>query len=332
MRSCARPLDNSPLIRTRDVAEMCGALERVYAKPTWHIESGAKAVDVTLNYRQLNHIGLGYTKYGINLDLVYPESDFTLQTFPLRGQGEANVGQLENALDSRHGATVSPGRGFAVKLAANYEHLLLVINSKTLIETATAITGQPIIGPIEFDPAPDYRRPAARALRDHAMFIVNTVSTAAASLPKILTAEFDQTLAVLVLHANRHNYSHLLERAERDAAPWQVRCAEDYIEANWRQPITLDCVVAATGVSALDLYRTFKKSRGYSPMEFATRVRLRQARELLLRHPAPTTTVAEVAAICGFADLGDFDRNYSVAFGERPGQTLGRSVGPSPEV
>ncbi len=93
-------------------------------------------------------------------------------------------------------------------------------------------------------------------------------------LPKLVLAEFEQALAVMFLHANQHNYSRLLQPPPRDLAPWQVRQAEEYIEANWQRAIVLEDLVDVTGVSAVELFRSFKKCRGYSPMEFANRVRL----------------------------------------------------------
>jgi len=83
------------------------------------------------------------------------------------------------------------------------------------------------------------------------------------------------------------------------------------------------------GVSALSLFRAFKKARGLSPMDFANAVRLRRARDML-RHPDGTTTVATVASACGYADIGRFEIDYAQAFGELPGQTLARAgAGPS---
>lgn len=146
-------------------------------------------------------------------------------------------------------------------------------------------------------------------------------------LPPLVIAEFEQTLMLTFLLANRHNYSHRLERAPHHCAPSQIRRAEAYIEANWKVAITLEDLAAASGVSAFSLFRSFKKSRGLSPMEFANQVRLRHAREMLLR-PDATATVAEIAAACGFADARRFEKDYVLAFGEPPLQTLQRCMDP----
>ena len=114
----------------------------------------------------------------------------------------------------------------------------------------------------------------------------------------------------MFLCGHRHNYSRLLEQDVPDAALVQVRRAEEYIEAN-----------AQRAISAFALFRAFRKSRGYSPMEFANQVRLRHARELLRRADA-VATVEAVAASCGFSDLGRFAEDYVRFFGEQPAQTL----------
>jgi AraC-like DNA-binding protein len=318
----AQPLDRFPLVRTRSVEEMLAALARIYAKPAWRFEGKGDTVDVALNYRPLTHIGLGYTKYGDDMSGRYPESGVSLQTVPIRGRGEATFRGIANPLGVGRGLTVSAGRSFATNLDRDYEHLLVLMNPHALTEKLKVITGRDIDRAPEFEPIMDHANPAAKALRNHVLFLVNALSEQGVPLPKVLLDEFEQMLLVMILYANRHNHSHLLERAALDIAPWQVRRAEEYIESHWRQPITLEDLAEATGVSALDLFRSFKKSRGYSPMEFANRVRLNRARELL-QSAGGLTLVASIASICGFADLRRFKKEYILAFGETPAATLG---------
>ena len=160
------------------------------------------------------------------------------------------------------------------------------------------------------------------------MFLIETMNASVAPIPKIVLAEFEQTLIMSFLHANRNNYSHLLERAPPAVGSWQVRRAEEYIEANCRQAITLEDLRDVGGAGVRCLSQAFKEARGCSLREFADQVRLRHARQLLL-DPDATTTVAAAALACGFADLGRFENAYILAFGEPPATTLqsGRGVG-----
>jgi len=84
----ARPLDRFPLVRTRNVEEMLAALAPIYAKPAWRFEGNCKTADVTLNYRPLRHLGLGYTKYGTGIAEPIPRARFFCKHFPFADAGK----------------------------------------------------------------------------------------------------------------------------------------------------------------------------------------------------------------------------------------------------
>ncbi len=75
--------------------------------------------------------------------------------------------------------------------------------------------------------------------------------------------------------------------------------------------------------SARALYAGFKQHRGYTPLEFLRRVRLRRVRDDLLAAPHGAT-VKEIASRWGFNHLGRFSGQYARQFGEMPSDTLRR--------
>ena len=105
-----------------------------------------------------------------------------------------------------------------------------------------------------------------------------------------------------------------------------MRRAEDYIEAHWDQPITIEALALVTNSSARSIFYAFRQSRGYSPMAFVKQIRLRHAREMLMA-PLPDTTVADVAFACGFSNLGHFAKDYAALFGQRSSETLNAARG-----
>jgi hypothetical protein len=242
MKDTTLPLDRFPLCRTQNAEEMCAALASVYAKPSIFLDAGTKVVDVAVNHYQASATAMAYTNHGTAMTAVYPENDFALQSFPIKGRGEIRNNKTRSLLSPRRGVIASPGMEFAIKLNADYEHFVLVMNAPALADKLGALSGAAIKYPLSFDPVPDDRTPAAKALREHFFFLVDQLSTSAASLPKFVLTEFEQTLMVMFLHASRHNYSHLMEQSALGAAPWQVRRAEEYIEASWQQAITLEDV------------------------------------------------------------------------------------------
>jgi AraC-like DNA-binding protein len=319
-----RPLDAFPLVRTQNVEELRASLARIIAKPALEPVGRDRTLCAIHNHCQLQHVGVSYGSYGTAIRFRFPEPTIFSQIFPVRGKAEVLIDGTSVMINPDRSAVVSADAAtFNMTSSAEYERLILNIGANGLSGKLAAITGLSIRSPLRFFPLQDFARPAARILRDHFIFLVRQLSSGAL-LPPLVVAEFEQTLMVMFLHANQHNYSDVLDQEPPDAAPWQVRRAEGYIEANWDRPMSVEAIAAASGVSARSLFRHFKQSRGYSPMEFLRQVRLRRARERLQRPDEPTT-VAEVAFVCGFVDVGRFSQDYFRAFGERPSQTLHRA-------
>lgn len=81
---------------------------------------------------------------------------------------------------------------------------------------------------------------------------------------------------------------------------------------------------AIAKISARSLFRQFKQDRGYSPGDFAKRIRLDRAREML-EQAEGNTSVTQIVLKCGFQNPGHFARDFHLAFGELPSDTLRRS-------
>ena len=271
-----RLLDNFPLIRTRSIEQARQALARIFAKPTLELDDHVRPLDVSINNYQLQDVGLTYATYGAAVRLGYLETDLFVECFPIRGKGKAIVGKTSLSLVPESGATISPHMHYQANFNADLEHLVLRINAEALTRKLAAITGATISAPLVMEPAPDFAQPVAQMLRHYIIFLVGELSTTTSPLPDWAQGEIAQLVMVMLLCSNRHNYSHLLEQKPLDVAPMQVRRAEEYIETNWNQPISLESLATVTGVSALSLLRSFKQTRGYSPMEFVKRVRLRE--------------------------------------------------------
>ena len=144
------------------------------------------------------------------------------------------------------------------------------------------------------------------------------------ALPQAVCRELEQAVQIAFLYASRHSFSHLLENQESLPAPWVVRRIEEFIEANWQRPITIERLAAEAGVSTRAIFRAFERSRGYSPMAFAKAIRLKRAREILTSGD-PCVSVTAAAFKSNFASPSRFAKNYREAFGELPSETIFRT-------
>ena len=277
------------------------------------------------NLVQLPSIGLiyGYSSNGVTVD--YPEAErFRLLT-ALIGKGHAAIGSNAVTLDADQSCIISPGQKVTLVTEASHEWFNLRVEPGAFENKLAYLLGARPSGKLEFSPAADRNAPRFQQLWRLARFFAEQLDATSEPLPPLVLRELEQTILVAFLSANRHTFSHLLERDPAGALPSQVRRAEEFIEVHWDQAITIEGLVEATGVGARALFRAFQQARGYSPMAFAKMVRLKHARRMLAE-PNAETTVTLVAFACGFGNLGHFARDYRETFGERPSETLVRAA------
>jgi AraC-like DNA-binding protein len=104
-------------------------------------------------------------------------------------------------------------------------------------------------------------------------------------------------------------------------APAFVKRAEEYIRAHSGEPLQLEDIARAAGVSPRTLREQFHSARGMSPMQYVRKIRMQRARAALLA-AGPRARIADIALACGFFHLGRFSLAYAEAFGEMPSETL----------
>jgi|SRR5579871_4042355 len=100
--------------------------------------------------------------------------------------------------------------------------------------------------------------------------------------------------------------------------------ARDYIYTYRDQPMHLEDVSRAACLSPYHLHRLFKQTFHETPHEFLTRIRLEQARDLLVSSELPVTQICLGA---GFESLGSFSTLFRRIFGLSPREFRRRSSG-----
>jgi transcriptional regulator GlxA family with amidase domain len=161
-------------------------------------------------------------------------------------------------------------------------------------------------------------------LLDLAMFLSRQFEDGSTPVRQVFLDQFEETIVLAFLSLNEHSFSNELREEAASVAPQAVRRAEDYIEAHWDRFVGVEELAKITNVSVRSLFRVFKKTRGYSPNEFARTVRLRHAKRAL-EAGHPETTITAIALRFGFRNLSHFAISYRAIFGELPSQALGRA-------
>ncbi|MEI8281260.1 MAG: GlxA family transcriptional regulator [Armatimonadota bacterium] len=109
--------------------------------------------------------------------------------------------------------------------------------------------------------------------------------------------------------------SDLLRFQAKTGSPCDV--AVDWILANLKADLSLESIAAQSNLSSRQLSRLFVENYGTSPIKFVEKVRLDEARTLLMEDGS---NMAGIAAAVGFANVDSFRRAFTRQFGVSPGQ------------
>lgn len=165
--------------------------------------------------------------------------------------------------------------------------------------------------------------PSARD-RDSAMqwersFAHVSRSLAAVHDDPLLAGELQRHALMTTLSAFHTPYADAVQRAhQRSAAPRTVRRAIAHMEAHAREPLTLEAIAAASGISSRGLQHAFRRALDMTPTQYLRLVRLSGAHEELRSGTA--VSVADVARRWGFSSASRFARYHREHYGRNPAQ------------
>ena len=307
-------------LKTRDPDEVARWLSASFAVRHFDLPDSSRQFSCVINSCQLSSISLTYLDYGAPVSVVMDQFDCFVQGIPLSGSGNVSALGKDVIVGKDYGTAAGPGTEMKLEYGDGFRHLALRIAPNVLSAKLAAMIGQPVDPPVMMaGPSGNHDLLAAQARL--VRLLIGELDNRMADFAPLMLAELEQAILVSYLEAYEHNYSHLLRGKPRAAAPWQVKRAVDFIEAHWNEPITIEALSAASQTSARSLFHLFRRTYGYSPMVYVNRVRLRHARDMLMR-PEPGMTVTGIGIHCGFSNLGTFAQKYRQAFGENPSDTL----------
>ncbi|WFR66987.1 helix-turn-helix transcriptional regulator [Curtobacterium flaccumfaciens] len=114
-----------------------------------------------------------------------------------------------------------------------------------------------------------------------------------------------------------------------ESAPARARLAraEAFLLDHVLEPITVEQVAAAAGMSTRGLQSAFQRAHTTTPMSYLRGIRLQMARDLL--ENAAVDSVADAARAVAMPHLGRFASAYRAEFGQLPETSSGRHGTPS---
>lgn len=291
------------------------------------LDSRQHELDYRHAYQSTGHLCFNLMSYGADVDVnVGALEDFYLVQLPLAGSDIQRAGGREIHSDHRRATVHSPGEALQMRWSADCRKLVVRFERETLEHYAANLFERELSS-VKFKHVMNLDHPACVAWRNSAQHIFNELQSSPQlfELP-LIRAQLEQTLMTTLLTWQPHNLREQLTENSPQVLPRHVKQACDFMQAHADQAITINELVAVTGVSGRTLFAGFEKFLGLSPMRYLKDIRLQRLREDLL-DPTKPRSVTALATQWGFFQLGRMASVYRERYGETPRETIARAGG-----
>jgi AraC-like DNA-binding protein len=113
--------------------------------------------------------------------------------------------------------------------------------------------------------------------------------------------------------------SRLRQIASAGSHSHQIARAIDWLGSNFDQSFRVDALASHTGISASTFHHHFRSLTSMSPLQFQKRLRLSEARRLMLTEHMDAS---EAAFQVGYESPSQFSREYNRLFGAPPSRDI----------
>ncbi|MDF1609542.1 AraC family transcriptional regulator [Hoeflea sp. YIM 152468] len=277
---------------------------------------------INVSCRHMSSVSLCYLDYGCSLE-IQPDlfEDFYLMLIPLEGASQARCGNR-----IYQGATgtsmILPAEQETSILWSDMTRKLVVrIDRRKLTAKLEAFLGVSLRRSPRFSMEAQAVLTPSSPLRQSLQGMLSIACNPEITGKNMIMPAFEEALFSAVLHMHQSDMSDAIrDGAVSSACPRAVRRAELYVEDHLAEPICIEDLAEAAGISARSLFDAFRRFRDMSPMRYVRFRRLQQVHRILLEEDA-VAPISEIAAEWGFGHPGRFASEYTRQFGESPSQT-----------
>ena len=323
-----QPLGAHVLFQTADLDEARDRVAAVFCPHRLDTIGRAAAMDARHHHLAGDRLSLNYIQYGAKTLIAPGELErFYLLQIPLCGGAAIVNGNDRYYSNPARAAVLNPHQPTTMIWEEGTRQILVQIDRRAMQDHLSEQLGSSADRPLTFTGALDLTHGAGAALRHLVLYLVAEADASKAPIGAgLMGRAVESAILSGLLEAHQHDYAAHLGRRRAAPRSRHMRLAEGYIEAHLDQPLTLEDIAAAAGISPRGLQLAFRQHRGTTPLGFWRDRRLALAHADLL---AGSDSVTEVALRWGFAHFGRFSTAYRDRYGLSPRDTLraGRAEG-----
>ena len=300
-------------------------MARVYCDHRLH-RIGSGPVRVRHNRLAGAMLSVNFMEYGAKAMIAPgPLDTFYLFQFPLSGYAHIASGGDSYVIGGGRGGVLNPDAETNMIWEEGCAQLMLQLDRRAVDRMARQNFGLPEDRSVRFVGSGDLRLGSGLSLLNLLHYVISESESGNRLVggTSLMASQIEQTLILGLLENLPNNLRLHASSIAPNAGPTPriVRMAEDYMQANLREALTVGAIAEAIGTSVRSLQMAFRTYRERSPMEVMRDMRLDQA-WTDLSNPTRETTVTDVAMEWGFIHLGRFAEQYRKKFGCTPIETL----------
>jgi hypothetical protein len=259
-------LNNYTVIDTDNPERIRAVLIDVFDAKSFELledQARFKAKAGTFNFGECE---LSYCAYGSTSKVAFRDRDYVRFQLTISGGGLATTSRA--TAEVVPGVIISTPAETAQTFGHGFQQLVLRINRTALQQDLALLLGVRPKQDIDFAPSTDISTGHAVRFRDKLIYRASSLDIGNEAIPAPLLREMDQIMRLKALFAIHNNFSDRINARQKDASSWQVRQIEEWIDAHWREDVSIEKLVQVSGVSARSIFATFKNSRGYGPISY----------------------------------------------------------------
>lgn len=321
----APPALSRTVLRSTDLDETRDVVAQAFCPHSLQLPDAAAALATRYRGVQVGDIGVTLLDYGAPVRIATQGSgDFFLVEIPLGGRSTITTGGDTVVADRSTGAVLCFSRPVTTTRAASSPQLIVRIERTALEDQLHVMLGRPVRSPLRLATAMDLTAGGGRSWRRLVDLLRAESEQDGTLVHAAVRAQFRSLLLTQLLSAQPSNYSDALQESERPPLSRSLQRAVDLIHDHAAEPLTVEDVALATGISVRALQQGFRRHVGSTPTEYLRDVRLDRVHEALRSADPGTVTVTDIACRWGFSHLGRFAGDYRRRFAESPSTTLRR--------
>ena len=316
------PLGNLPIADTTRAEEAENYLSRELSRLRIVSVTDRNRFRLHMNGVRLGEVFLGFNRFDVHT-MVDPgrlEEAFIF-SFGHERPSVLSVDGKSVVTTPSSAVMLPPECSLRIERPAGSGMFLIRTTPHALAHRFQSLAGRELQGPLQFTLEIDLStEPCASALRLVRFVISEMESTGPYPMDPARNSALEGLLLSALLALPNNHSGYLAGDFRGQISPRLVRIAEEFMDAQSGQQVTISDLLAICGSTRSVLFEAFRRFRNHTPMEFLMDRRMQTARRLL--QSAAHDSVTSVAQDCGFTHLGRFAVEYRARFGESPSQTL----------